>query len=117
VRDIFLEDHTVDVLTLVLVRVLKSDDLDEAIEIDRVVEKPAAWANSLHCILCRLNHQATPLAAVDREVFNNLVDHLLYVHNQLLVNPCLHRISESLVLRDGGILLSTLAINSPVEDS
>jgi hypothetical protein len=37
--DVFFENDAVDVLALILVGVLKGDDLDEGIEVDGIIEQ------------------------------------------------------------------------------
>jgi hypothetical protein len=96
--DVFLVDHSVHVLTFVLVRIDQRDDLYERIKINRVVEKSTAWSDCLHCILGRFDHHSTPLVRVNTELFDYFVNHLGNVRCQFFVNPCFHMVTHRLLL-------------------
>lgn len=85
--DVFFENDAVDVLALILVGVLKGDDLDEGVEIDGIVEQSWAWPDGLDGVLGGFDDHAPPSGTVDFEVFDYLVNHLLHMLVKFFVDP------------------------------
>ena len=85
--DVFFENDAVYVLTLILVGVLKGDDLDEGVEVDGIVEQSRAWPDGLDGVLGGFDDHAPPSGTVDFEVLDYLVDHLLHMLVKFFVDP------------------------------
>ena len=87
VSNILLKHNPVHVLAFVLIRVLKCQNFDKWIEVNRVIQNPWTWFDCLNGILCKFYHHSLPLVAINFKILDYLINHLLDVQVKLLINP------------------------------
>ena len=104
ISDIFLENHSVDVLAFLLISMLHGDDFDERIEVNGIGKHARRGPNCHYCVLGAVCKDLAPLYRINFVVLDNLVNHRVKMAAQFVIEP-LVRITVCNSIADGSSVI------------